>query len=86
MDEMISRFKQIVWDELIDMVANVVDVRTPSRQSVTGSHVDDDDDDEVPRAGGFGADNLYDFYEAKDNQATTPFMPADSSSTSAPTP
>src|SRR6266436_3470737 len=49
MDEMISRFKQIVRDELIDMMASVIYVRAPSRQSVadstTGSHVDDDDDD-----------------------------------------
>jgi hypothetical protein len=83
---MISRFEQIVRDELVDMMANVVYVRTPSRPSVadsTGRHMDDDDE---PRAGGFEADNFYDFYEAKDNQATTPFMPADSSSsTSVPT-
>jgi hypothetical protein len=88
MDEMIFRFKQIVRDELVDMMANVVYIRTPSRQSLansTGSHVDDDD--EVPTAGGFEADNLYNFYKAKENQATAPFMPADSSSsTSTPTP
>jgi hypothetical protein len=92
MDEMISRFKQIVRDELVDMMASVMYVRTPSRQSVadstTGNHVDDDEG--VPGAGGFEAetiDNLYDLSEANDNQATTPAMPADSSSsTSEPTP
>src|ERR1700733_7248554 len=49
MDEMISRFKQIVRDELIDMMASVMYVRTPSRQSVadspTGNHVDDNEGD-----------------------------------------
>jgi len=93
MDEMISHFKQIIWDELVDMMASVIYVRTPSRQSVdnstTGSRMDDDDEG-VPGAGSFEAetiDNLYDLYEANDNQATTPFMPVDSSSsTSEPTP
>ena len=93
MDEMISRFKQIVRDELVDMMASVMYVRTPSRQNIanstTGSRVDDDDEG-VPGAGSFEAetiDNLYDLYKANDNQATTPFMPADSSSsTSEPTP
>ena len=65
-------------------MANVVYVCTPSQQrfaNLTSSHMDDDSD--VPRAGCF---DLYDFYEAKENQATTPFMPADSSSsTSVPT-
>ena len=87
MDKMISRFKQIVWDELIDMMANVVYVCTPTQQSLansTSSHMDDDD--ELSTAGSFEANNLCDFYEAEENQATTPFMPVDSSSsTSMPT-
>lgn len=91
MDELITRFKQIVRDELIDMMASVIYVRAPSRQSfadsTTGSHVDDNDEG-VPGACGFEAetiDNLYD--EDNDKQETTPFMPADSSSsTSEPTP
>ena len=81
MDKMISCFEQIVWDKLVVMMANVVYVHTPSWQSIadsTGSHMDNND--EVPRAGGFEPDNLYDFYEAKDNQATTPFMLVDNSS------
>jgi len=93
MDEMISRFKQIIQDKLVDMMASVMYVHTPSRQSVanstTGSRVDNDNKG-VPGAGGFEAktiDNLYNLYKANDNQATTPFMPVDSSSsTSEPTP
>jgi hypothetical protein len=51
-DEMISRFKQIVQDELVDMM---VYVRTPSRpsdvDSTTGSHVDHRE--RMPGAGSF---------------------------------
>jgi len=79
-DEMITRFKQIVRDELVDMLANVVYVRTPPRQSVadstTGSHMDDDEG--VPGADGFEDRNLREAFE--DDQAPTPFIPADNSS------
>jgi hypothetical protein len=91
MDEMISHFKQIVRDKLVDMMASVIYVRAPSRQSVadstTGSHLGDDDEG-VPGAGRFEAETIDNLYgEGNDNQATTPFMPADSSSsTSEPTP
>jgi hypothetical protein len=58
--EMISRFKQIVQNELVDMLANVAYVRTLSSQSIanwsTGSHADDYEG--VPGADGFTAETI----------------------------